>query len=448
MAVTVIRNVRIMQTRPPFQVLEDSDIVIRDSRIEKVGRGCAEGVVADKVIDGRGRTAIPGNVCSHHHYYSGLSRGMLVSAGPQTDFIQVLKEWWWRLDRALDEEALYYSSLICSMDAIKAGTTTAIDHHASPSFIKGSLGVIAKGMEEVGLRGATCYEVTDRNGGLKEVEAGVLENVEFASLVDSRLKKGEDVLVEAMIGGHAPFTIPEEGLRLMGEAVRNTGRGMHLHIAEDKYDVVHSHHIYNENIIDRLDRHGLLGENTLLVHGIHLLDQEYDTINERGCFFAHNPRSNMNNHVGYNRHLPGIRKLVLGTDGCGGNMFEEIKIGFFKHKDDGGPWWPGDFLTALNRGNELVESVFSGRGRWGEIAAGFKADITILDYSNPTPLVSENAAGHFVWGMSSNCVETVIVDGRVVMENRVFPHLDEKKIYEEASRVARRVWNEVDKIRS
>ncbi|MDY4068252.1 amidohydrolase family protein, partial [Bullifex sp.] len=146
----LIKNVRVMQTEAPFDVKENMDVFVDDGIIKMVGANLAPN--ADKVIDGRGKTLIPGNVCSHHHYYSGLSRGMLISAGPQTDFIQVLKEWWWRLDRGLDEEACYYSSLICSMDAIKAGTTCAIDHHASPSYIKGSLSTIAKGMEEVGLR--------------------------------------------------------------------------------------------------------------------------------------------------------------------------------------------------------------------------------------------------------------------------------------------------------
>ncbi len=164
MATTVIKNTTIMQTEPPFEVTEGVDIVITGDLITTIGSGVASGVKADKVIDGRGKVVIPGNVCAHHHYYSGLSRGMQITAGPQTDFIQVLKEWWWRLDRGLDEEACYYSSLICSIDAILAGTTCAIDHHASPAYIEGSLDTIAHGMEKVGIRGSTCYEVTDRNG--------------------------------------------------------------------------------------------------------------------------------------------------------------------------------------------------------------------------------------------------------------------------------------------
>ncbi len=445
--ITVIKNVRVMQSEPPFEVLENADVVIDGSIIKSVGIGAAADVVADKVIDGTDKTIIPGNVCSHHHYYSGLSRGMLVNAGPQTDFIQVLKEWWWRLDRALDEEACYYSSLICSLDAIAAGTTTAIDHHASPSYIKGSLSAIAKGMEEIGIRGSTCYEITDRNRGMAEVEDGVEENICFAEEVDRRRRAGEHVLCEAMIGGHAPFTIPDEGLSMMSDAVKTTGRGMHLHVAEDKYDVINSHHIHGEDIIDRLDRFGLLNDNTLLVHGVHLSEKEIYKLNERGCFLAHNGRSNMNNHIGYNHQLPRIKKLVLGTDGCGGNMFEEIKISFFKHKDDGGPFWPADFLAALNRGNRLVESNWKD-GKWGRVAEGYKADLVLLDYNNPTPLVSANAAGHFVWGMASGNVNTTIVDGNVLFENHHFVRNDVERIYREAAKVASRVWKEVDKIKA
>lgn len=448
MASIAIRNVRIMQTEAPFEVKEHQDVIIRDGVIAAVGEGVASGLQADIELDGEGKTLIPGNVCSHHHYYSGLSRGMLISAGPQTDFIQVLQEWWWRLDRALDEEACYYSSLICSLDAIAAGTTTCIDHHASPSYIPGSLSTIAKGMEEIGVRGATCYEVTDRNGGMEEVKAGVDENIRFAKEVDQKRKNGERVLCEAMIGGHAPFTIPDEGLKLMASAMKESGRGMHLHVAEDKYDVVWSHHQYLKDIMDRLDEYGLLTDKTLLVHGLHLSDKEIDLLNERGCFFAHNGRSNMNNHVGYCRGITRVKNLVIGTDGCGGNMFEELKIAFFKHKDEGLPFWPAEYVAALNRGNRLIEKCFSDGRKWGRIAEGYTADLVLTDYHNPTPLVKENAASHFVWGMSSSCVDSVIVDGRLLYENHRFTEADPNKIYSEAARVARHVWQVTDSIKA
>ncbi len=448
MADILIRNITIMETQPPFTVTENADVVITGSVIEKAGKGAGAGVEAEKVIDGSGRILIPGNVCAHHHYYSGLSRGMLISAGPQTDFIQVLKEWWWRLDRALDEESVYYSSLICSMEAVRQGTTGIVDHHASPSFIRGSLSAIAKGMEEVGVHGVTCYEVTDRNRGMQEAEEGVAENVRFAEEIDSRLTGGEEVLTDAMIGGHAPFTLPDEALALMGEAVKKTKRGMHLHVAEDKYDSVWSHHMHGDDIMTRLDRFGLLGPDTLLVHGVALSQKEVALLNERGCFLAHNGRSNMNNHVGYFPYLPDVKKLVIGTDGCGGNMFEELKIAFFKHKDAGGPWWPADFLAALSRGNTLLESAFRGRAKFGRIEPGYKADCVILSYQPPTPLRSENAATHFVWGMCSGDVESTIINGRLIYENRHFTCLDEERIFREARHAAERVWAAADRIKA
>ena len=441
----LIRNVRIFETRPPFSVKENMDVLIEESIIKKVGENLGE--KAETIIDGSGKTLIPGNVCAHHHYYSGLSRGMLISAGPQRDFIEVLRQWWWRLDRALDEESTYYSSLICSLDAIKAGTTSVVDHHASPSFIDGSLSVIAKGMEQVGIRGVTCYEVTDRNRGMDEVREGVGENIRFADEIDERIKKGEDVTVEAMIGAHAPFTIPDEGLEMLSKAMKETGRGLHIHVAEDKYDQVFSHHHYNKDIVNRLDEYGLLTDKSLLVHGLYLYDSEIELLNEKGCFFAHNPRSNMNNHVGYNEHLKDIKRLVIGTDGCGGNMFEELKIAFFKHKDDGGPFWPAEFLEALSRGNKLVESAFSSRFKLGRIKEGYKADLVLLDYDAPTPIVKKNAATHFVWGMSSNAVDTVIVNGRVVLKDKRFTYIDAEEVYAKSRECAKKLWKKADRIK-
>ncbi|MFA7672203.1 MAG: amidohydrolase family protein, partial [Sphaerochaetaceae bacterium] len=312
-----------------------------------------------------------------------------------------------------------------------------------PSFIEGSLETIAKGMEEIGIRGLTCYEVTDRNGGMDEVRLGINENVAFAKSVDKKRSSGENVLVEAMIGAHAPFTLPNKALELMSEATETTQRSIHLHVAEDKYDTVHSHHLYHQDIMERLDRFNLLNEKTLLVHGLWLNEKEIELMNERKSFLAHNPRSNMNNNVGYFKNLTKVKNLVLGTDGCGGNMFEEIKLAFFKHKDQGGAWWPTDFVKVLNRGNRLLELYF--KAKFGSVAAGCKADLIVLDSNSPTPLVNDNGASQIVWGISSNAVESVMVDGKMVMENRTFG-FDVKEIYAKAREAAKRVWQKVDTI--
>ncbi len=438
----IIKNTKALQFDPP-KVWDNVDIVINGGEIVEVGQGAASNYKADKVIDGSGKLAYPGLVCSHHHYYSGLSRGVLAEIGPTPDFVSTLKNLWWRMDRALDEESTYYSSVISSIDAIKAGTTAVIDHHASPSYIRGSLSTIKRGFEDSGLRGMTCYEVTDRNGP-DQMREGVEENIRFAKEIDQDIAAGREHLVDAHIGGHAPCTIPDEGMEMMADAVKSTKRGLHLHVAEDRYDVSQSHLVYSRDIVKRLDSFGMLNDKTILVHGIYLNLEEIEILNSYDGFLVHNARSNMNNNVGYNENLSLYKNLALGTDGIGPNMYEEIKVAYFKHKDAGGPLWPGDYLQFLSNGNRILERNFG--SKFGRLEKGYKADLVVADYLSPSPLVEENIGGHMVFGMTSTDVETVLINGKIVMENREFP-FDVKEIYAKAAIAAKRVWENMDKIK-
>ncbi|OED43271.1 chlorohydrolase [Endozoicomonas sp. (ex Bugula neritina AB1)] len=436
----LIKNATAVQFNPAM-VTEGVDILVDGNKIVEVGSQVDHTKVT-KTIDAAGRLIMPGMVCSHNHFYSGLSRGVMADIKPSPDFISTLKNLWWKVDRAIDEEILYYSGLICSLDAIKAGCTSVIDHHASPAYIKGSLNTLRKAFIKAGLRGMTCFETTDRNAGIKELEAGVLENVEFANLVTSAREKGDEpYLVEAHIGAHAPFTVSNDGLGLLSDAVRETGRGLHIHVAEDKYDATWSRHHYGQELIQRLDSFNLINEKTVIGHGIYLLDSDIQLLNDRGAFLVHNARSNMNNHVGYNEQLTSYKNVALGTDGIGSDMFEELKFAFFKHRDAGGPLWPDSFVKFLNNGNRLLERNFG--GHFGRLEAGYQADLVIYDYNSPTPLQAENLPGHMAFGMNSGGVRTVIVDGSVVYEDGNYP-FDVSVIYAEARKAARRLWKDMD----
>ena len=438
----VIRNVTAVEFDPP-RVRENCDVVIEGDRIAAVGSGAGRNVAADETVDGGGRIAFPGIVCSHHHIYSALSRGILAPIGPTPDFVSILKNLWWRLDRAIDEDSLHFSTLTACLDAVRCGTTAVIDHHASPDFIEGSLDVIRQSMELIGVRGATCYEVTDRHG-VDGMIAGIEENRRFALETQAAADRGDGSrLVEAHIGGHAPCTLPEEALERMADVIRETGRGLHLHVAEDRYDVSHSHAVYGEDIVARLDRHGLLDSRTLLIHGVHLSEKELEILNGRDGFLVHNARSNMNNAVGYNRRLPKLRNLALGTDGIGSDMYAEMQTAFFKHKDEGGPWWPGDFMKALQAGNRILERIF-GRS-FGRLESGYAADVVVARYAPPTPLVPENVAGHFVFGMNAGITETVIIDGRIVLRDGKFPgEIDEEAIAAGAREQGKLLWKRME----
>ncbi|MGL4859629.1 MAG: putative aminohydrolase SsnA [Enterobacteriaceae bacterium] len=429
----------------PAQVTEGVDIVVEGDLIKEVGTNLRAKYPQAQVKDMKGKVVMPGIVCSHNHFYSGLSRGIMANIKPCPDFISTLKNLWWRLDRALDEESLYYSGLICSLEALKSGCTAVIDHHASPEYIKGSLNTLRKGFIKAGLRGMTCYETTDRNGGNKELQAGVEENIAFARLIDAAKAKGDEpYLVEAHIGAHAPFTVSNEGMSMLAEAVKSTGRGLHIHGAEDKYDVSHSHDHYSQDLVERMDSFGLINNKTLLAHGLYLSDQDIETLNQRDAFLVHNGRSNMNNNVGYNHKLPQYKNLALGTDGIGADMFEEMKFAFFKHRDAGGPLWPDSFLRFLWNGNELLARNFG--AQFGRLAAGYKADLTICDYLAPTPLVKENIGGHIAFGLGSNSVNSVMVNGNMVYEDRQYP-FDIEPIYTEAKKVAAKLWQRMDSLK-
>jgi putative selenium metabolism protein SsnA len=395
-----------------------------------------------QVLDLKGKLVMPGIVCAHNHFYSGLARGIMANIKPCPDFISTLKNLWWRLDRALDEESLYYSGLICSLEAIKSGCTAVIDHHASPNFIAGSLATLRKGFLKAGLRGMTCYETTDRNSGEKELRAGVDENLAFARLIDAAKAKGEEpYLMEAHLGAHAPFTVSDAGLEMLGDAVKTSGRGLHIHVAEDRYDVSHSHDHYSQDPIERLAAHGLIDGKTLIGHGLYLSDADIAILNEKDAFLVHNARSNMNNHVGYNHKLSAVRNLALGTDGIGADMFEEMKFAYFKHRDAGGSLWPDSFTRFLWNGNTLLERNFG--TRFGRIEAGYQADLTICSYDSPTPLVEQNVGGHLAFGMNSGSVDSVMVNGRMVYQDRAFP-FDVEPIYAQARKVAAQLWQRMD----
>ncbi len=438
----LLKNALAVDFDPP-SVKPGVDILIEGDLIADVGKNISAKKHDTQVIDLAGNILTPGLVCSHNHFYSALARGITANIKPSTDFVSVLQNLWWRLDRAIDEEILLYSGLVGALEALMAGTTAVIDHHASPSFIKGSLSVLKKTFEKAGLRGILCYEVTDRNGktGMRE---GVEENVSFVKEISREKESGKNgLLIEAAIGAHAPFTLGDEALGLLDEAVSSTGRGLHIHTAEDRYDSSYSHHLYGKDITERLEAFNLLDKKTICVHGVHLTDGDMDRLNNHGSFLVHNARSNMNNTVGYASKLSKVRNAALGTDGIGSDMFEEMKFAYFKHMDSGGVYRPADFLSLLHKGNTLLERYF-GR-RFGRIKRGFTADLVLYDYRPPTPLEDENVAGHMVFGLGSRDVKTVIVNGRIVYENRRFP-FDVQPVYEKAQEAARRLWRRMDAI--
>ena len=438
----ILKNANVINFYPPY-VKENIDVVIEDNSIVETGKNISRKYLKEKSIDLSGKYISPGLVCSHNHFYSVLARGILARIKPANNFVEILQNLWWKLDKAIDQEILYYSAMIGALEAIKSGTTSVVDHNSSPSFIKGSLNTIRSCFEKAGLRGILCYEITDRNGD-KKIRESLKESEDFISSLESAKEKNKVSLIEAAVGAHAQFTLSDKTLSSITEIINRTGSGIHIHVCEDKLDAVHAKNNYAKTAIERLEKFNLLNEKSILAHGVYLTQKDIRLINRKGSFLVHNPRSNMNNGVGYLKYPGLVKNTTLGTDGIGSDMLEEFKFAYFKNNESGNEISTGDFLKFIQNGNIILERYFN--KKFGNIETGYIADIVVYDYSPPTPLVNENLTGHLAFGFSSSDIESVIINGRIVYDKRQFP-FDISEIYLNARKAAQRLWKRMDDLK-
>ncbi|MBT9152654.1 MAG: 8-oxoguanine deaminase [Firmicutes bacterium] len=391
-------------------------------------------------VDARGGLIMPGMTNVHTHCYSTFARGMALKDASPKNFTQILERLWWRLDQALDLEGVYYSALIHFIDCIKNGTTSVMDHHASPNAITGSLRTIRRAAEEVGVRNNLCYEVSDRDG-LAKAEEGIAENESYVRECLASLNP----MGTATFGLHASFTVGNETLKKSAQVSHNLGVGVHLHVAEDLADVVHCVDNYGMSVVERLQSYALLGPQTMAAHCVHISAEERQLLATTGTNAAHNPESNMGNAVGalpLDAMLAAGVLVGMGTDAYTADMFEGIKVANLLHKfhrrDPGAAWGEVPQLAFTN--NQKIMSRYFARPV-GSLTPGAFADIITIDYAPPTPLHAGNFYGHLLFGVSGGLVSTTIVGGKIRMHQRVLTGLDEKAIAAEARRLAAALWN-------
>lgn len=409
-----------------------ADVVLAGDRV--LGLEPAPAGVARR--DCSGTVVVPGNVCAHTHLYSALARGMPFRLAGPRNFLEILQRVWWRLDRALDEQSVRASALQGGLEALLAGTTTLVDHHASPNAIDGSLDVVADALEELGLRSVMAYEVSDRDGPRRAAE-GVAENARFLRTSRS--------LTRGLVGGHASFTLSDDTLAACVDLAAATGTGLHIHVAEDAADERDALARFGVRVADRLEQAGGLTERALLAHGVHLDPGERAVVATARATVAHNARSNMNNAVGHAALAHEGGRVALGTDGIGGDMFGESQAAYFRAReaDLATPAaWP---LARLAEGARLAGRVFD-EPLLGTLRPGAPADLVVLDYPAPAPLSAESLAGHWVFGLSARQVRDVVVAGELVVADRRPTRVDARELAFGSAREARRLWDRLEEI--
>ncbi len=394
-----------------------------------------------EAVDCSGKIILPGFICAHHHFYSTMARGMAIPGEPAENFVQILERLWWKVDRAILEDDILLSAQLPLIDCIRNGTTTIIDHHASPSMRDGSLDIIEGAVRQAGLRASLCYEVSDRNvkGG------GIAENERFIKKVG----KG-DGQIAAMMGLHASFTVSDETVETCVGIAREHGVGCHIHVAEDAADRVDSLSRYGVPTVNRLHRLGVTGEKSIFVHCVHVDESEMDLLAETGTIVVHNPESNMNNAVGVTPLLTMLKKGVLvglGTDGMNSDMLVQMRTAYLLHRlanrDPRVAFVEAPTLLLQNN-REIVRRQLG--LTLGEIAPGRPADLAILDYHPPTPLSEANFLGHLIFGLVDAVVDTTVCRGQILMRNKQVLTMDEERIAARSRELAPQMWKRLEEL--
>jgi len=420
--------------------VENGCVFMDGDQIVAVGALDPGSYSADRTIDAGGKLVMPGLINAHHHLYSTFARGFTPPGPPARNFEQNLKNLWWKLDAALDSEDVYFSALLALMDAARAGCTTIIDHHASPSCCDGSLDQVERAFRDVGLSGCLCYEVSDRN---KDGE-GIEENERYIR----KCHESSDKQMSALFGLHASMTLGDKTLERCAAVAQSLDAGFHVHVAEDQIDVQTTMERDGKEVIERFADFGIPGNKTVFVHGTCLTPAELDLLHSTDSILVNNPESNMNNGLAVSPFLKLLDHGVtvgVGTDGVSSHLISQARAMYLhqraEHRDPTLAFV--EACEVLLRNNSAICDRLFDEPR-GALAAGQLADVVIHDYVPFTPLNAETFYGHLMFGVGFSRVATTIARGRVIVEDGQISDLDEAAIRARCAERAPDIWARIN----
>lgn len=426
----LLHNLRMIDPFGEREFMEEVSIVIEGEKIKFVGRKYSHVGFEGQILDMQGKTVLPGIINAHTHLYSTLAMGMHPPARTPKNFVEQLQEVWWKLDRGLDEDSTRASFEAGLMDCILNGTTTVIDHHASPHYVEGSLDLLAEIAESFGINISLCLESSDRNG-----EANFL--AELKENIRAIRKYSDSPYIAPRLGLHASFTLSDDSLTMVSGALKALPDcGIHIHVAEDLADEKDAQSRGYRSVIQRLDDFDLLSNQSLIIHGIFISREDRHLLLKHGCKLVHNPTSNAKNQVGV-LETEIIESMApgLGTDGMQNNMLKEAKEGNLVRAASESP--PVDYLELLFQNNPDIAVKLFGK-LLGHIEEEAQADMVFYDYDPRTKLHADNFAAHLLSGLEKP--SDVMTRGAFRLRNKQLVGQDEAQIRETARKQSRRLW--------
>ncbi len=379
-----------------------------------------------KVIDGKNHLAVPGFVNAHTH----ASMTLLRSYADDMALMDWLNNMIWPAEAKMNSEDIYWGAMLAMAEMVRSGTTTFADMYG-PFMDR-----VAEATADAGIRGVLCRGII---GVAPDGEQKLQENVELYKDYHG----SADGRITVMFGPHAPYTCPPEFLKKVAKAAQSLGAGIHIHMHETKTEVEDSLKQYGKRPFAWVAETGLFdGDLNLAAHCVHLDDEDIAIMKKYRISAAHNPGSNMKLASGVSPVPRLLREGIvtaLGTDGASSNnnldMLEEVNLAAMLHKvNEYDPLAvPAD--EALKMGTEYGAQAL-GLERLGRLEKGCKADITLFNMNSPAWFPRHNLVSQLVYAANSGSVDTVICNGKVIMENNELKTLDEERICYEAQRCA------------
>lgn len=423
--------------KPIFGELEIEDGIITsiNPKVFKVGNFSSSD--NSNAIDARGRVVTIPNVNFHDHIYSRLAKGLNIK-GDTSNFPNILKNLWWKLDSILDLDMIKASSQMAALESIKNGVTYIIDHHSSPNSAKNSLKIISENLESFKLRNVLCFETTDRNGEVLK-EKGFDENLNF-------LENNASENSKSLLGLHASFTLNDKTLQYAAQLVQKYNWGVHVHLCEDISDVALSNEKYKATPMRRFSKYKILNKRSILAHGIHMDEEDFELIRDSGAALVFNLDSNMNNLVGLQKYkmIPKDIPILIGTDGMHSNIARSIKELFLQIRHAGFTFDEAFTFTIKTYFDQLkfIKNFFPD---FTNLQINDRADLIIWDYVPPTPINQDNFWGHYIYGILERPIMTVVQKGELLLNSYNLTNLDETKINDEIFMQGERLFKEFNK---
>ncbi|MTV47679.1 amidohydrolase family protein [Heliobacillus mobilis] len=400
------------------------DLYIVDGKIAGVFPGKAPEEIQGpdlQVIDGRNKAVLPGLVNAHTHAAMTLFR----SYADDLPLMRWLNEAIWPAEAKLTGDDVYWGTMLAIAEMLKSGTTVFADMY----FF---MDRVAEAVAESGIRGHLSRGMISFGAS---AEKAIVESEELFQ----RWNNGADGRVKIWLGPHAPYTCTPDYLKRVMELADRLGTGLHIHLAETQTEVQDITKQYGKPPIQLMDSIGLFERPVLAAHCVHLTEEEQNILATKGIGVAHNPESNMKLASGI-APVESLRQkgavMALGTDGAASNnnldLIEEMRQAAFLQK-----------VHLLNPealpAYAALEMATIGGARalgWddmiGSLEVGKRADITMVNLAQPHLCPSHDVVAHLVYSARGSDVDTVLVDGKVLLREGKLTSLDESRIMEEA----------------